>query len=336
MECRESKIRALGLSKGDILSEQELDEAVHLLQIYALDRGMIPIVGIITRPLPDGEHQILGLGHNELADGIPGVHGETGAVKNMGRIYGGYSDLVATSSLSPCPFCQCTLARHMGIKTVRILDDKNYRPDKSDYEKVGIRPIIKSHAGIETAFASWVNNPKNQILWNRDIGIASGARKTPKCFSGEEIRALTNRACRIAEEGILAGEAPIGAVIVDDLGQVIGAGYPKIATDNDPSKVAAMTAWRSAGSRDDWSRCTLVLSCGPDNIAYSMFKVFNFGQLVVASDKVFAGRIEEVRSLGRRVVVDGNLSIDETLASWLTSESMSTTKEYLGADFGVS
>jgi len=335
MECRESKIRALGLSKGDILSEQELDEAVHLVQIYALDRGMIPIAGIITRPLPDGDHQILGLGHNELADGIPGVHGETGAVKNMGRIYGGYADLVATSSLSPCPFCQCTLARHMGIKTVRILDDKNYRPDKSDYEKVGIKPVIKSHAGIEATFASWVNDPKNQVIWSRDIGIASGGKKAPKSFSPEEVRALTDRACRLAKEGGFFKEAPIGALIVDDLGQVVGAGFPRIGIDNDPSKVAAMTAWRNSGSRDDWNRCTLVLSCGPDNIAYSMFKVFNFGQLIVASDKIFAGRVAEVRSLGRTVIVDSNGGADETLANWLATESMATTREYLGADFGV-
>jgi hypothetical protein len=135
----------LSFQKHDLLSLPDLDDAVHEIQLYALEKGMIPIAAIISRPLADGRHEVLGFGHNELADGIPGVHGETGAVKGMGRIVGGYSDLVATSSLSPCPFCQCTLVRQLGIKTVRILDDLNYRPDKSDYEKAGITPIVQAH-----------------------------------------------------------------------------------------------------------------------------------------------------------------------------------------------
>ncbi len=333
MKTTKSDIPTLNLRKGDILTEQQLDDGVHSVQLYALARGMIPIAGIISRPLYDGRHEILGFGHNELADGVPGVHGETGAVKNMGRISGGYGDLVATSSLSPCPFCQCTLARHMGIKTVRILDDRNYRPDKSDYEKVGIKPVIKSHPRIEETFARWVNDPKNEVLWSRDIGIASGPKKPPRTFTREEILAHTDRACRLAQEGIEAGEAPIGAVIVDDLGQVVGAGYSRIFTDNDPSKVAAMTAWRNAGSRDDWSRCTLVLSCGPDNIAYSMFKIFNFGQLIVGSQDVFTGKLEEVRALGKSVVVDTNRSSDSALKGWITKTELGVVQEYLGADY---
>lgn len=333
MTNTKSDIPTLNLRKGEILTEQELDDGVHAVQLYALARGMIPIAGIISRPMSDGRHEILGFGHNELADGVPGVHGETGAVKNMGRISGGYGDLVATSSLSPCPFCQCTLARHMGIKTVRILDDRNYRPDKSDYEKVGIKPVIKSHPRIEETFARWVNDSTNAVLWSRDIGIASGPKRSPRAFTREEIRAHTDRACRLAKEGRAAGEAPIGAVIVDDLGQVVGAGYSLIATENDPSKVAAMTAWRNAGSRDDWGRCTLVLSCGPDNIAYSMFKVFNFGQLLVASQDVFAGKLEEVRALGKGVVVDNNFSADSSLGDWITEAELGVVQEYLGADY---
>lgn len=322
----------LAPSKGAVLTEQELDDALHEVQLSALERGMIPIAGIISRQIGIDRHEVLGFGNNELADGIPGVHGETGAVKHMGRIPGGYEELVATSTLSPCPFCQCTLARHMGIKTVRILDDRNYRPDKSDYEKLGIKPVIKSHPKIEETFARWVHDPKNATLWARDIGIASGPRHKPKEFSPDEIRCLTDRVCRIARDGAAAGEAPLGALIVDDLGQVVASGFARIVTDNDPSKVAAMTAWRSAGSRDDWGRCTLVLSSGVDSIAFSMFKVFNFGQLVIASDEIFKGRSNDVRSLGCPVTVDGNTAADSLLQDWLNKESLSIAKEYLGAD----
>ena len=321
----------LSFQKHDLLSLCELDDAVHEVQLYALEKGMIPIAAIISRPFADGRHEVLGFGHNELADGIPGVHGETGAVKGMGRIDGGYGDLVATSSLSPCPFCQCTLARQLGIRTVRILDDLNYRPDKSDYEKAGITPIVQAHPKIEQTFAWWVNDPRNEVLWKRDIGIATGHNVSPRSFSREELDALMQRALRLAQEGERAGEAPIGAVIVDEFGQVVGAGHARVVSDNDPSKVAAMTAWRAAGSRDDWGRYTLVLTHGPDPIAYSTFKVFGFGQLVVGSDEVYAGEIAGVRALGKPVTVLGMRDqCDPVLRGWLSRNSVERAREYLG------
>lgn len=325
-------MKPLSIKKHDIVTERELDDCVHEVQLYALSKGMIPIAGIISRARSDGRHEILGFGHNELADGVPGVHGETGAVKGMGRIEGGYADLVATSSLSPCPFCQCTLARHLGITTVRILDDLNYRPDKSDYEKVGITPIVLSHKKIEETFASWVNDPTNETLWKRDIGIPTGVAAPPRRFTAEELVALMNRAERLAHEGGAQGEAPMGALIVDDLGQVVGASYPRILSDNDPSKVAAMAAWRAAGSRDNWGRHTLVLTHGPDPIAYSMFSIFGFGQLIVGSDRLYEGECEGVRRLGRPVtVMDRGQEVNNALADWLKSNSIERAKEYLGA-----
>lgn len=321
----------LSFKTGDSLSLSQLDDAVHEVQLYALAKGMIPIAAILSRPLPDGRHEVLGFGHNELADGVPGVHGETGAVKGMGRIAGGYGDLVATSSLSPCPFCQCTLARQLGIKTVRILDDRNYRPDKGDYEKAGISPIVLSHPKIEETFARWVNDPRNEVLWKRDIGISTGPRVSPKVFTQEELTVLMQRAVRVAREGECFGEIPIGALIVDDLGQVVGAGHARIASDNDPSKVAAMTAWRAAGSRDDWGRHTMVLTHGPDPIAYSMFKVFGFGQLVVGSDALYSGETPAVRALGKPVTVMGlGDACDASLRDWLSRNSVERAREYLG------
>jgi tRNA(Arg) A34 adenosine deaminase TadA len=227
------------------------------------------------------------------------------------------------------------LARQLGIKTVRILDDLNYRPDKSDYEKAGITPIVLSHPKIEQTFARWVNDPRNEVLWKRDIGIPTGPTASPRTFSREELTALTQRALRVAQEGEEAGEIPIGALIVDDLGQVVGAGHARIVSDNDPSKVAAMTAWRAAGSRDDWGRYTLVLTHGPDPIAYSMFKIFGFGQLVVGSDALYRGEIAGVQALGKPVAVLGmSEECDGALRQWLSRNSAERAREYLGMSWG--
>jgi tRNA(Arg) A34 adenosine deaminase TadA len=226
------------------------------------------------------------------------------------------------------------LARQLGIKTVRILDDRNYRPDTSDYEKAGITPIVLSHPKIEETFARWVNDPVNEVLWKRDIGIPTGTTTSPKSFTRDELMALMQRAVRIAREGERLGEMPIGALIVDELGQVVGVGHARIASDNDPSKVAAMTAWRAAGSRDDWGRHTMVLTHGPDPIAYSMFKVFGFRQLVVGSDLVYSGELGGVRALGKSVTVLGvGEECDAPLRQWISRNSFARSQEYLGIGY---
>jgi tRNA(Arg) A34 adenosine deaminase TadA len=331
----------LAIKKLDIVSIAELDLLVHEIQKVALELGMIPISSIISREQPDGSHQILGGGFNLLRDGIPGIHGETGAIINMGRVAGGYKDLTATSSLSPCPFCQGCLAAHMGIKKVRILDNVNYVPDKSGYAAAGIKPEIVPSTKVEQLFQQWVRDPVNRILWNRDIGIPEGNRVAP--YSPAHISVWDKyvaRANRLATEAMQHAEAPIGAVIVDELGEVAGAGFARIKTDNDPSKTAAVTAWRNCGSRNDWGSHTLVLSAGPDQIAYSMFKIFGFGQLVVGSNLNFAGQTQAVSELRHTrnnlsipVHILGDRSSDGLLEKWRKSTDRVEIEEYLGVDF---
>ena len=320
--------------KGDILTERQLDNAVYALAKHALSVGMIPIAGIMSRRQRDGRHEVLGFGWNRLREGIPGIHGETGAIMNMGRIRTGYADLTATSSLSPCPFCQCCLALHMGVKDIRILDATNYKPDLSGYAKVGLTPAVSEHAGIIKLFRKWVNDPANALIWNRDIGIYPG--KTGRPFDASKnrgrVRELILIANSLASQGLAAGEAPVGAIVVDAFGEVIGAGHPRILLNNDPSMVAAMSAWRACGARDHWKDKTLILTCGPDHIAYSTFHIFNFGQLIVGSDAVFRGRIDDVRKLGRNVAVLKDSSTDRLLKRW-TAANPSRAREYLGPDF---
>ncbi len=329
--------------RGAVLSQRQLDDAVHQLQLEALRKGMIPIAAILSRRLRDGRHKVLGAGWNHLAEGIPGIHGETGAIINMGRRPEGYADLVATSSLSPCPFCQCTMVRHLGIREVRILDDLNYRPDKRSYEGLGAKVESLSHKRIERTFKEWLGTMKHRVLWDRDIGQFSGPVAPPVPI-GKHPRRLGQvlaLAHAKAAEAKARGEAPIGAVVLDAQGEVIGCAGSEIVSHNDPSRVAAMAAWRACGARDQWMDKTLVLTNGPDAIAFSMFKIFNFAQLVVASDKVFAGHLDAVRALnhdrnrtrqiGVRVLNDR--ATDGLLAAWIRRRSAAAVREYLGVEW---
>ncbi|HZZ43240.1 MAG TPA: hypothetical protein VFE58_09900 [Tepidisphaeraceae bacterium] len=326
------------LKKGVILPEKSLDDAVHAVQLHALSLGMIPIAGIMSRRVGKPReklHEILGFGFNHLAQGIPGIHGETGAVINMGRLDQGYSDVIATSSLNPCPFCQRTLACHLGCSEVRILDTLNYQPDLASYKSVGLKPTLLHHQSTADTFKKWVTNPANSTLWNRDIGLYDVP--TPPPFNIPANPARTKHLLRLAHqkaiEALSVGEAPIGALIIDAYGEVLSASHSKILTHNDPSSTAAMSAWRAAGARDHWKDKTLLLTTGPDHIAYSMFHIFNFGQLVIASDKLFQGQLQAVRALNKPTHVLKDSTTDPLLKSWLKLEPLPRIREYLGADF---
>lgn len=340
---------------GSRLTLAQLDDAVHAVQLAALAGGYIPISTAISRKGPDGRHELLALGHNHLAAGIPGVHGETGALIDLGTRLGrsgadtDFSELVATSSLSPCEFCQRTLARHLGIGSVRILDAVNYTPDFASYP-AGLTPEVANHPGVVETFRTWVTDPRNATLWDRDIGLYPDVPLPPPVGpEAARFASAVELAHRQAALAAAENEAPVGAVILDPAGLVIGAGCSQVLARHDPTLVAAMSAWRAAGAREHWKDKTLLLTAGPDHIAYSMFKVFNFGRLVVASEAVFAGTLAEVRSLmsarhggyrggdgsearvgDGRVTVLGDGRSDALLAGWLGRASPRERARYFG------
>jgi tRNA(Arg) A34 adenosine deaminase TadA len=225
----------------------------------------------------------------------------------------------------------------MGIREVRILDAVNYRPDFSGYAKVGLTPVVSNHSGIIRTFGKWVRDRNNATIWNRDIGVWRRRHAPPVDLTSprgrSRLRDLLALARCKAIEGLDAGEAPIGAVILDAAGEVIGCGHPRIVTDNDPTAVAAVVAWRACGARDHWKDKTLLLTCGPDHIAYSMFHVFGFAQLVVASDRVFSGQINAVRRLGVAVQVMRDVRCDRILREWMRSTGRKRADEYFGSRF---
>jgi cytosine/creatinine deaminase len=131
----------------------------------------------------------------------------------------------------------------------------------------------------------------------------------------------------------LPDEAPIGAVIIDAQGEVIGSGHARIAANSDPSCVAAMSAWRACGAREHWMDKTLLLTTGPDHIAYSMFHIFNFGQLVIASEKIFRGELPALRKLKTPLHVLRDTTSDALLTKWIDKTPLSRVREWLGSDF---
>lgn len=74
------------------------------------------------------------------------------------------------------------------------------------------------------------------------------------------------RALFLADRAREAGDVPVGAVVIDSLGHIIGQGWNRREVDHDPSAHAEIVAMREAGRRlGRWNLlgCTLVVTLEP-------------------------------------------------------------------------
>ncbi|WP_028654528.1 nucleoside deaminase [Nocardioides sp. J54] len=74
------------------------------------------------------------------------------------------------------------------------------------------------------------------------------------------------RALAEAEAALTSGDVPIGAVVVDAAGEVVGVGHNVRERDGDPTGHAEVVALRAAAAaRGEWrlSGCTLVVTLEP-------------------------------------------------------------------------
>lgn len=80
----------------------------------------------------------------------------------------------------------------------------------------------------------------------------SAAATMAAMTAGEQARfdeAMMQLALRQAEAARQAGEVPVGAVVVDSQGQVLGEGYNRTIVDADPTAHAEIVALRAAARR---------------------------------------------------------------------------------------
>lgn len=75
-----------------------------------------------------------------------------------------------------------------------------------------------------------------------------------------------NEALTIAKHAFATGDVPVGAIVVNSDGVVIGTGYNEREANNDPTAHAEIVAIRNAAARLQRSRlddCTLVVTLEP-------------------------------------------------------------------------
>lgn len=107
------------------------------------------------------------------------------------------------------------------------------------------------------------------------------------------------QAMMLAERAAAAGEVPVGAVLVRD-GAVIGAGFNRVISDNDPSAHAEIVALRMAGLSEAnyrLPRSTLYVTLEPCSMCAGALVNARVARVVYAADDPRTGAHRSVFSI---------------------------------------
>ncbi len=120
-----------------------------------------------------------------------------------------------------------------------------------------------------------------------------------------------------------AGEVPIGAVVIDGSGVVIGAGFNERERRHDPTAHAEVLALRAAGAvRGEWqlTGCTLAVTLEPCTMCAGAVVLARVDRLVFGAWDPKAGAVGSLwdvvrdRRLNHRPEVVGGVRADECAA----------------------
>ncbi|MGI9013684.1 MAG: nucleoside deaminase [Phycisphaerales bacterium] len=95
-----------------------------------------------------------------------------------------------------------------------------------------------------------------------------------------------------AEKSWNEGGIPIGAVLMNAVGEVVARGHNERAQSpppGDPTAHAEITCLRHAGRRRDWRELILVSTLMPCSMCAGAVALFQIGRLVVGEAQTFAG-----------------------------------------------
>lgn len=106
--------------------------------------------------------------------------------------------------------------------------------------------------------------------------------------------AAMRRALALAEQALPAGDVPVGAVVLDPDGRVLGEGFNTRERDGDPTGHAEVVAIRAAAERrGEWrlEGCTLVVTLEPCTMCAGAIVTSRVGRLVLGAWDEKAGAV---------------------------------------------
>ena len=148
-----------------------------------------------------------------------------------------------------------------------------------------------------------------------------------------DYKALMQQAILLAKEAAIKGDVPVGALVVDDAGTILGQGANLREQDNDPTAHAEIVAIRNAAKKlgnyrlDDLTMVVTLEPCGmcAGAIAQSRIKRLVFGSFDEKYGAVGSvwDLLRDTRAIYKPEVLSGVL---EKVCSQLLSEFFTTKR----------
>ena len=125
-------------------------------------------------------------------------------------------------------------------------------------------------------------------------------------------RQWMSRAIELASQAGVAGDVPVGAVVVDGAGNLIAEGNNRKERDRDPTAHAEILAIRAASQRlQDWRllNCTLYVTLEPCPMCSGAIIQARIGLLVYGVDDPKTGTIRTVANLPDSAASNHSLTV---------------------------
>ena len=112
-----------------------------------------------------------------------------------------------------------------------------------------------------------------------------------------------DRAYRLALKGYNEGGCPIGGVLVDEDGTVLGEGHNMLVQEGNPIIHGEMSAMRAAGRMATRRKTTMYTTLSPCMMCAGTIVQFKIGRVVVGDTVNSAGNVDFLRERGVEVTV---------------------------------
>jgi len=132
-------------------------------------------------------------------------------------------------------------------------------------------------------------------------------------------------ALRLAQEAAQLGEVPVGAVIVSD-GRIVGCGYNRTRTDNDPTAHAEMIAIRQAAQTlGGWrlTGCTMYVTLEPCSMCAGAIVWSRIEKLVIGAMDPKSGACGSVFNIPQEETLNHYTQIETGILEEECSQMMS-------------
>ena len=128
------------------------------------------------------------------------------------------------------------------------------------------RPVLRvSDRPMNASYSNYGNNIVNTKVASKSHNDKQ-SNTEQKVTCSDKDRYYMSVALELAQESALKGEVPVGAIIVDAQGNIVGGGNNQTITNNDPSAHAEIIALRNAGKNlcnYRMNECTMYVTLEP-------------------------------------------------------------------------